>query len=487
MVHDIEASWAAVEIARDFKISPSNCFSAPPPPSSLSTFPSRQGRKTWPVADGVILIEDKKNSYNIALEFKRPNEGVHGILTAIGQSLAYVEMGFSASVIVVPKSYETLKNPGEYIKKVLDHSCMGMPIGVFTYEKPDTSVPSPFESKMKCERPLQLDKVILKSKVPSHTKTETQWAHLREGSSFPDAFYRYLQISKRLAVEENIMPDLDKLPKDLKLAVQSIASQDVFKYLSNSVGDSFHDRVWRYFWFTYIFTPEVAPLWKIPAGSIYEINESPTRLLRHDGKNKMQFFQGRSDSIKSKLIKKLNDGSINEENAWKEYAKNVHDRAHSLREDIDSGLFHIGLLTDDGRPTDLGYRFVDSCERSGDANTGTPKSIMGFAILRNGQLEAFLHYIYRLSEEKFKSNPLDFTVGRGSKIDQNKYLKWLESELANRLGVIRKVSPRGGTARKPFQAELAILRKFDFVKDFRVGVGLEINWPEVQNALEFHH
>ncbi len=44
---------------------------------------------------------------------------------------------------------------------------------------------------------------------------------------------------------------------------------------------------------------------------------------------------------------------------------------------------------------------------------------------------------------------------------------------------------RGGSARKPFQAELAILRKFEFVKGFRVGAGLVINWPLIQEYLEY--
>ncbi|MGI0026898.1 MAG: hypothetical protein ACREAD_03560 [Nitrosopumilaceae archaeon] len=486
MVHDIEASWAAIEIAREFRTSPSNCFSIPPSSSSLSIFPSRQGRKTWPIADGVIRIEDNKNkAYDIALEFKRPNEGLHGILTAIGQSLAYVHKGFSAAIIAIPKSYETLPNPGEYVKNVLDHSGSNKPICVFTYDEPDTSIPSPFENRMRCERSISLDNVTPQPIANQSARAETQWAHLREGSSTPDAFFRYLQVSKRLGIESNSMPSM-KMPKGLLLAVKKITNQNVFKYLSNSTGDSFHDMVWRTFWFTCVFTPEVAPLWKNQMRGTYEVNNSPTLLKLSDGRGKMEFFSGRSDSIKSKLVKKLNNGSITEKESWEEYAKNVHNRAHSYREDIDSGLFHLGLLNEDGRPTDLGYRFVDACERSGDPNTGTPKSILGFAILRNGQLEAYLHYVYRLSEKKFKSNPLEFTNNSHRKLDQDLYLKWLENELANGLKVIKKVSVRGGQARKPFQAELAILRKFNFVKEFRVGVGLEINWPEVQEALEFH-
>jgi hypothetical protein len=55
--------------------------------------------------------------------------------------------------------------------------------------------------------------------------------------------------------------------------------------------------------------------------------------------------------------------------------------------------------------------------------------------------------------------------------------------MENQLHVIRKVSLRGGTARNPFQAELAVLRTMGIVNQgYRIGIGLSINWPELQDA-----
>ncbi len=50
---------------------------------------------------------------------------------------------------------------------------------------------------------------------------------------------------------------------------------------------------------------------------------------------------------------------------------------------------------------------------------------------------------------------------------------------------MRTVSPRGGHSRNPFQGEFAILRHLKIVEDFRIGVGLEINWPEIQEAIQY--
>lgn len=60
--------------------------------------------------------------------------------------------------------------------------------------------------------------------------------------------------------------------------------------------------------------------------------------------------------------------------AWVEFAKNFHNREQSYRQDIDSSLGHLGFLYADGRITDLGYRYVDACERTGDPNSDYPLS-----------------------------------------------------------------------------------------------------------------
>lgn len=487
MSHDTWASFATQELALHFGAHPNDCFATVPLPAAISVFAGGRG-KFWPHEDGAIVIEHGTNKYNIAVEFKRQNEGLHGILTGLGQSLSYVNKGYAGAVLVIPKSYSSHSRPGDYIAGVINNTVTGYAVGVFSYDEPDLSTPRPFAGRLSLNRGIQIDTTPLITSGSILGSIETQWMHVREGSSTPDAFFRYLQTAKIYTTGTHPAYS-PSIPRELVNAVRRIKpSIPAIRYLSytTAAGTDFHDDVWRRFWFGYIATPEMLRIWN-KAGSTYEVNATPSKIYQADGLNLSKFFGGKSNSIKNRLVALLNSGTISESRAWEIFAENVHDRAHSFREDIDSGLEAIGLLESDGKPTELGYRFVDSCERVGSAYSATPTAILTSSLLKNGGFAALLHYIYRLSEEKFRHNALEFTSAGG--FNSSDYMIWLESELATSLRVIRKVSTRGGAARKPLQAELTILGKFDLIaersKRFRTGVGLVINWPKVQEAMEF--
>lgn len=487
MSHDIEASYAATEVVNQILINPTNFFDTAPS-QNLSAYAAREGRHSWPFADGVVELVDGTQKYSIAIEFKRPNEGVHGILTAIGQSHAYLRKGYAGSLIVVPQSYSNLSDIGDYIKGVLDYTSPSQAIGVFSYSKPNLTKPSPFAGCLNFHRQIKIDRTISPPSAVPLSHSETQWAHVREGSSDPDAFLKYLQCIKFLGggVEK---PNKPYIPDVFKESISRISrNQDPEIYLSNCPGMSLADHAWRLFWFKYVLHPEAIEGWSKDNGGFYSANTFSSLIDRSDGQGKKLFFVGRSDSIKTKLVKSLNQGDLAEEQAYDLLIENTRKSAHSYREDIDSGCEHLGFVDAEGRLTDSGYKFVDSCERFGSANSGHARSIFSYAVLAEGGLGAFLHYIYRLSDERFKSDPLAFSNQIGNRIhfDQSSYLSWLEEELVNNLHVMHKVSLRGGTARKPFQAELAILRQLNIVGNFRVGVGMEINWPEFQKILSEH-
>lgn len=391
---------------------------------------------------------------------------------------------------MVPRRYPNHPKPAEHVSELVSLTGDVSQIGVFDYSEPDLADTSPFRGKIECVRGLNLDEIpIRRVQHLPQMRSKTQWAHLREGSSDPDAFFKYLKTAKRLDLTslEELSPEF---PNELQSAISELSKGRIepIKYLSNSIGNEFHDRVWRHFWFGYILVNETLPIWRRGSNNSYLVNEKLSLIRLSDGSGYKKFFVGRSNSIKNRLVRALNSEAINEDEAWKAYAKNIHNRAHSYREDIDSGLTHLGLLEIDGKPSSLGYQFVDASERNGDPNSGAPRLILGKTILQNGRLRAFLHYVYKISEKKFAIDPMAFATIASSgsaSFNQQRYLQWLEGILANNLQVMRKVSSRGGSPRRPFQAELAVLRNFGFVSNFRVGVGLVINWPKIQDALDY--
>ena len=186
MSHDIQAAWAATELVREIREHTADCVSNPPAPGTITAYASRESKRSWPFADGVININTAGNNYSVAMEFKRPEEGSHGILTALGQSIAYLHKGHNSAVVVIPSAYSFNDTPGDYLSQVLDQSAQSLPIGVFTYDEPDASKVSPFEDKIACARKFALAaSTAIPTSVP---RTETQWGHMREGSSTPDAF-----------------------------------------------------------------------------------------------------------------------------------------------------------------------------------------------------------------------------------------------------------------------------------------------------------
>lgn len=492
MSHDTEAAYASSEVADLIMLNQENFFGSFGTNGLWSVYAGREAGHQWPLADGVILAENTTHDdIKIAFEYKRSNEGVHGILTALGQSFAYLEKGYDASIMVIPEKYSSHSSPGAYVKRVLESTSPDVPIGIYTYSAPNLSATRPFYGKLNCVRDISLPecRTIERQTGATTGNVSTLWAHMREGMSHPDAFFRFCQGVKVVTVLDEDLSSI-VLPQELVDAVHRIdTNADVYKYLSNTVGDSVSEKAWRYAWFNFYFWKNLIPIWKTE--NPYTVNDTATK-IRINESEYQGLFSGRRDSIKNKLVNELNSGSISKESAWEAYARKVRKDAHSYREVIDSGLYHIGYISPGGTLTDLGYKFVEACERIGVAYSGIPMEIFKATVLQNGQYGAMLHYFYKLSEEKFETDLLAFTErdNQGNYRFKNKdYLMWLDDIFANELHISKKSSERAGGTRNPFQAELAFLKKMGFVRTsgrraaYRVGVGLEIDWPQVQNSM----
>lgn len=502
--HNAEADFAASEVARMLVADPGLCFDAATRPATLSASASYEPSSAgWPKADGLISVLEggSTDQRAIALEYKRPQEGIHGLLTAIGQAHGYLHKGYSGAAIVIPARYTSHGAPAEYVRDVLDEISESRSIGVFSYEAPDTTSPTPFAGRIQCVRPLIFASGGVRLR-PTNQGPKTQWVHMREGSTTRDAFFRFLQMAKRLSADPGTARPA--LRQEIVAAVNRLdTGRDPVEYVTNTADSRFLTRVWQHFWLEWLATPDVLTPWRLD-GATYVPPGAKTRVRRDDDAGFSQLWEGRVNGLKETIVAMLNSREIDEARGWELFIggiqavgggqnkQGVRDRAHSYREDIDSALAQLQWIEHDGIPTDQGYRYMTICERFGGANSQAAIDYMGATLIQTGRYASFLHYIHRLSERKFAEDPFSYTRpgpdGRPVFTEDSywEYLQDLETKLADDLRVLRKVSGRARPrVRTTFQAELTLLRNYGFVSTarHRLGVGVPIDWEQVLQAL----
>jgi hypothetical protein len=503
--HNAEADFAASEVARMLVADLGLCYDITGPrPTTISASASYEPSSAgWPKADGLVSILEAGSTLqrDIALEYKRPQEGIHGLLTAIGQAHGYLHKGYSAAAIVIPAQYSSLATPAVYVREVLDEISGSRSIGVFSYESPDTTSATPFSGRIQCIRPLVFGAGGVRMR-PAGQGPKTQWVHMREGSTTRDGFFRFLQVAKRLSADPAAGPPA--LRPEIVAAVGRLApGKDPVEYVTNTADSKFLTRVWQIFWLDWLATPEVLTPWRLEAG-VYLAPGATTRILRDDGAGFSVLWEGRISGLKETIVGMLNREEITESEGWDLFIggikttgagqnkQGVRDRAHSYREDIDSSLAQLSWIEVDGLPTDQGYRYMTICERYGGANSSAAIDYTGATLIQTGRYASFLHYLHRLSERKFAEDPLAYTrTGAGGRPVFNEdsyweYLQDIETKMTTELRVMRKVSGRARPrVRTTFQAELTLLRNYGFVSEarHRLGVGVPIDWEQVVQAL----
>ena len=136
----------------------------------------------------------------LAVEYKRPNEGLHGVLTALGQSHSYLEKGFDGALVVVPARYLSHANPGGYLDTVLGLRVLHCQSELGRTCTHTRARHHPFKA---VSTSLDVSRTLGSWQGPEVCGVfwafETQWAHVREGSVYPDHFFRYLQVARRIS------------------------------------------------------------------------------------------------------------------------------------------------------------------------------------------------------------------------------------------------------------------------------------------------
>jgi len=92
-IHNEEADFAASELARMFIAESDLCFAGVDEADRphFNAFASKEPSNTsWPIADGVISLVNANDRDDVAMEYKRDTEGVHGLLTVVDAQLVWI-------------------------------------------------------------------------------------------------------------------------------------------------------------------------------------------------------------------------------------------------------------------------------------------------------------------------------------------------------------------------------------------------------------
>ena len=132
------------------------------------------------------------------------------------------------SLIVIPEKYPGHDNPGAHLKRIIQNTNPNVPICLFTYTEPDTSPTSPFSDKINCIHQISLDQQENTSTKRISQRTETQWGHVREGSTDPHAFFKYLKVAKQFSISDKLQLSF-MIPKNIEKAISKISpGSDVY-------------------------------------------------------------------------------------------------------------------------------------------------------------------------------------------------------------------------------------------------------------------
>ncbi len=347
-----------------------------------------KSESTFPSPDGTFY--DPKNKFSLALEFKPPTETKRGILTGLGQAIAYLDK-HSLSYLLIPSKVEYF-HMGEYMVDLFKKNISDkMPIALVVYDY--ENVQNILEY---IEPTVEINETTLSAREASSGRYWAKWLDLP---------LHALWILTDIAYSDKITVENRK------------------------------KAVWDEFFLTYIYPKEYRNQFEAYASGIFYVNGKPFKLMQKKLKSwKEQIELGKIS--KDKALREL------------EKATNINGKGDMLYHQYQKNLLpfinHLGIWDEYRYLTDIGYEL----HRIGKIHGGTSKTFydhMAKIILLKGK-----HLDLILDIEKYTRNfsfanrddALDNVIlnlkekgliaGAGRKKFQNEFQLW------GQLGLIKK-------------------------------------------------
>lgn len=299
--------------------------------------------QTFPAPDSMLFDPSYKRS--IAFEFKPPTETKRGILTGLGQAIAYLQSS-SLAYLVVPSKCADGYDLTNYLVKLFDGSIRGkLPLGLIDYEDDEAK-----QIRLQVDIP---DNFAHQLKETPSLKTTRYWAKWVD------------------------MP-LNGLWIILDLAYQLPLSSD------NRI-----ECIWRKFFDEHLF----------PKDQRTTLEILPSKIIKHDG-TPLMFM----DKTKKQLKAKVDTGDITEDEALSIIGDKINpdkpgdNYYKSVKKNYLPLIKHLMLWDDQGQLTEDGFQL----HKIGKIHGATGKTFMnhfGRIVLTNGK-----HLDLILDVEEFTRN-----------------------------------------------------------------------------------
>ena len=349
-----------------------------------------KSESSFPSPDGTFF--DPKNSFSSALEFKPPTETKRGILTGLGQSIAYLDK-HSLSYLVIPSKVEQF-DIQTYMNRVFDSQITKiMPIGLIVYDSQN-----PTKILVHKEPVLKIKKSKMSKKSANEGRYWAKWL------DFP---------TQAIWILLDLAYTIDTNTKDKKKAI------------------------WDEFFLTYIYPKKYHNKFDSYNTGIVNDNGKPYRPLQDKLK---KWKEGITDGSTT------NKNALDELKAATDMSNQKGDRPYTHgRKNSFPFLNNLGVWDDFGNLSEIGYELHKIGKIHGSQSKTFIDALSKVVMLDGKHLDLILDIEKYTRNKKFdtRKNAISHVIdeltkkglisGKGSKEFSNEFQLW------GRLGLVKKI------------------------------------------------